>query len=284
MELYGNTSTYNLENVLRQNVTACDYYRNDCAALPNWQAVIDEIYNAVEHVEPWMGGNARGPSTAFCLLHRLFALRMSVEEITATLNHADSPFIRAVSTAGEAGACEAFGCAAGGSAGGGGIAAPRPPPSGTLSRCAASRAASTRREAHGTPFARPPAAPRLASCTCATCATPATSGTGSRPTWRTRRCAALAACRAAGGSPGGGSRSDLAGGPRALGPGLWFPGGRFRSPRPQPGPRLPHASLRAAASPPPPRLQMFKPSKWSDPVTMGDYVRDLLLDQVRISY
>lgn len=97
MEIYGNPTTFNLENVLRQNIVACDYYRNDCVKLEDWQQVIDEIYNAVEHVEPWIGGNARGPSTAFCLLHRLATIRMSVEETSATLNHADSPYIRAVS-------------------------------------------------------------------------------------------------------------------------------------------------------------------------------------------
>ncbi|KAI8475811.1 MAG: PRP38 family-domain-containing protein, partial [Monoraphidium minutum] len=96
MEIYGNPTTFNVENVLRQNITASDYYRNDCAALPNWKAVIDEIYEAVDHVEPWLGGNARGPSTAFCLLHRLCALRLSQDEVTATINHADSPYIRAI--------------------------------------------------------------------------------------------------------------------------------------------------------------------------------------------
>ncbi|GBF98688.1 pre-mRNA-splicing factor [Raphidocelis subcapitata] len=96
MEIYGNPTTFNLETVLKQNITACDYYRNDCTRLTDWQAVVDEIYNAVSDIEPWIGGNARGPSSAFCLLHRLFTLRLSVEEITATINHADSPFIRAL--------------------------------------------------------------------------------------------------------------------------------------------------------------------------------------------
>lgn len=96
MEIYGNPTSFNLENVLKQNIVAHDYYRNDCTRLTSWQAVVDEIYDAVDNVEPWLGGNARGPSTAFCLLHRLFTLRMSLEDITSTINHADSPYIRAV--------------------------------------------------------------------------------------------------------------------------------------------------------------------------------------------
>ena len=96
MEIYGNATTFNIENVLRQNILGCDYYRNDCGRLESWRDVVDEICAAVEHVEPWMGGNARGPSTAFCLLHRLLALRLSVEEIAATLSCPDSPFVRAI--------------------------------------------------------------------------------------------------------------------------------------------------------------------------------------------
>lgn len=48
-------------------------------------------------MEPWLAGNARGPSTAFCLLYRLFELKPSEEEVQATINHEDSVYIRAVS-------------------------------------------------------------------------------------------------------------------------------------------------------------------------------------------
>lgn len=58
---------------------------------------MDEIYECVEDVEPWMSGNARGPSTAFSLLHRLFTLKLSSKQVKETINHHDSPYIRAVS-------------------------------------------------------------------------------------------------------------------------------------------------------------------------------------------
>jgi pre-mRNA-splicing factor 38B len=53
----------------------------------------------VDYVEPWLAGNARGPSTAFCLLYRLFELKPSEEEVQATINHEDSVYIRAVRVA-----------------------------------------------------------------------------------------------------------------------------------------------------------------------------------------
>ena len=97
MEQYGNTTTYNLEIVLKQNIVNSDYYRNDCTKLSTWAEIIDQIYYDVKDVEPWMGGNVRGPSSAFCLLFRLFALKPTEEDIRDTIRHKDLVYIRAVS-------------------------------------------------------------------------------------------------------------------------------------------------------------------------------------------
>lgn len=70
MELYGNKTTFNLENVLRLNIINADYFRDTCLKLGSWEEVVDEVYYDVQHVEPWMSGNARGASTAFCLMYR----------------------------------------------------------------------------------------------------------------------------------------------------------------------------------------------------------------------
>lgn len=70
MEQYGNQGSYNIESVLHKNITGCEYYNKTCAKLENWTQIVDEIYDTVSDVEPWMSGNARGASTAFCLLYR----------------------------------------------------------------------------------------------------------------------------------------------------------------------------------------------------------------------
>eukprot|EP00227_Mantoniella_beaufortii_P022251 CAMPEP_0197585106 /NCGR_PEP_ID=MMETSP1326-20131121/7504_1 /TAXON_ID=1155430 /ORGANISM="Genus nov. species nov., Strain RCC2288" /LENGTH=267 /DNA_ID=CAMNT_0043149559 /DNA_START=808 /DNA_END=1607 /DNA_ORIENTATION=- len=46
--------------------------------------------------EPWMSGNARGPSSAFCLLHRLFTMQLDDGNLKHLINHRDSPYIRAL--------------------------------------------------------------------------------------------------------------------------------------------------------------------------------------------
>lgn len=96
MEQYGNKETFNVELVLHKNIVDSEYYRDTCLKLNSWEEVVDEIYSTVDHVEPWMSGNARGGSTAFGLLFRLFNLKLTEDEVQGLVEHKDSPYIRAV--------------------------------------------------------------------------------------------------------------------------------------------------------------------------------------------
>ncbi len=87
-----------LEKVLCVNILSSDYFK-ELYRLKTLHEVIDEIYNQVDHVEPWMTGNCRGPSTAFCLLYKYFTMKLTVKQMNQLLKHPDSPFIRAVSRA-----------------------------------------------------------------------------------------------------------------------------------------------------------------------------------------
>lgn len=84
-----------IERVLCQNILSSDYYK-ELFALKTYSDVVDEIYNHVDHVEPWMTGNCRGPSTAFCLLYKLFTMKFTVKQMQDLLDHGDSPYIRAL--------------------------------------------------------------------------------------------------------------------------------------------------------------------------------------------
>lgn len=96
MEQHGNKTTYNIETVLRKNIVDSEYWRNTCAKLQTWEEVVDQIYYDVDHVEPWMSGNARGASSAFGLLYRLCQLVPTEQQVDDLLRHKDSPYIRAV--------------------------------------------------------------------------------------------------------------------------------------------------------------------------------------------
>ena len=96
MEQHGNKTTFNIETVLRKNIVDSEYWRNTCAKLQTWEEIVDQIFYDVDHVEPWMSGNARGASSAFGLLYRLAQIQPSEEQVEALLTHEDSCYIRAV--------------------------------------------------------------------------------------------------------------------------------------------------------------------------------------------
>lgn len=84
-----------IERVLSMNILSSDYFK-ELYKLKTYHEVVDEIYEHVDHVEPWMTGNCRGPSTAFCLLYKLFTMKLTVKQMHGLLKHSDSPYIRAV--------------------------------------------------------------------------------------------------------------------------------------------------------------------------------------------
>uniref|UniRef100_A0A0D9ZUW6 Pre-mRNA-splicing factor 38 n=1 Tax=Oryza glumipatula TaxID=40148 RepID=A0A0D9ZUW6_9ORYZ len=84
-----------MEKVLCMNIMSSDYFK-ELYRLKTYHEVIDEIYNQVDHVEPWMTGNCRGPSTAFCLLYKFFTMKLTVKQMHGLLKHPDSPYIRAI--------------------------------------------------------------------------------------------------------------------------------------------------------------------------------------------
>ncbi|KAJ6847482.1 pre-mRNA splicing factor SR-like 1 isoform X1 [Iris pallida] len=84
-----------IEKVLCMNILSSDYFK-ELFKLKTYHEVIDEIYIQVDHVEPWMTGNCRGPSTAFCLLYKFFTMKLTIKQMHGLLKHPDSPYIRAI--------------------------------------------------------------------------------------------------------------------------------------------------------------------------------------------
>lgn len=82
--------------------------------LKTYHEVVDEIYYKVSHLEPWekgsrrtsgqtgMCGGVRGVgaggivSTAYCLLYKLFTLKLTRKQLNGLISHCDSPYIRAL--------------------------------------------------------------------------------------------------------------------------------------------------------------------------------------------
>eukprot|EP00581_Thalassiosira_minuscula_P011071 CAMPEP_0183716358 /NCGR_PEP_ID=MMETSP0737-20130205/10312_1 /TAXON_ID=385413 /ORGANISM="Thalassiosira miniscula, Strain CCMP1093" /LENGTH=539 /DNA_ID=CAMNT_0025945625 /DNA_START=46 /DNA_END=1665 /DNA_ORIENTATION=+ len=94
--LIGPDDTFNIHPMLLQNISKSPYFQKCCEKLTDWNMVVDEIYYEVKHMEPWTAGAHKSPSTAFCLLLRLFTLRCTEKQMTLMLEHVDSPYIRCI--------------------------------------------------------------------------------------------------------------------------------------------------------------------------------------------
>ncbi|CAB3376031.1 Hypothetical predicted protein [Cloeon dipterum] len=112
LPLWGNERTMNMNNLILTNIQASHYFKMNLYELKTYHEVVDEIYYKVSHLEPWekgsrktagqtgMCGGVRGVgaggivSTAYCLLYKLFTLKLTRKQLNGLLTHPDSPFIR----------------------------------------------------------------------------------------------------------------------------------------------------------------------------------------------
>ncbi|KAJ8876335.1 hypothetical protein PR048_020780 [Dryococelus australis] len=112
LPLWGNERTMNLNPLILTNIQSSHYFKVNLYELKTYHEVIDEIYYKVNHLEPWekgsrktagqtgMCGGVRGVgaggivSTAYCLLYKLFTLKLTRKQINGLITHPDSPYIR----------------------------------------------------------------------------------------------------------------------------------------------------------------------------------------------
>ncbi|KAF4524724.1 hypothetical protein B566_EDAN014429 [Ephemera danica] len=114
LPLWGNERSMNLNPLILTNIQSSHYFKVNLYELKTYHEVIDEIYYKVTHLEPWekgsrktagqtgMCGGVRGVgaggivSTAYCLLYKLFTLKLTRKQVNGLLTHPDSPYIRAL--------------------------------------------------------------------------------------------------------------------------------------------------------------------------------------------
>ncbi|CAG9773018.1 unnamed protein product [Ceutorhynchus assimilis] len=114
LPIYGNERTMNLNPLILTNIQSSHYFKVNLYELKTYHEVVDEIYYKVSHLEPWekgsrrtsgqtgMCGGVRGVgaggivSTAYCLLYKLFTLKLTKKQLNGLITHCDSPYIRAL--------------------------------------------------------------------------------------------------------------------------------------------------------------------------------------------
>ncbi|KAK2196371.1 Pre-mRNA-splicing factor 38 [Babesia duncani] len=88
-----NSSTYNLNTLLRNNILASEYYKS-LVSMQTFQEIVQELIQYSDHAEPYCSTATRAPSTLFCCLYRFFTMRLSGKQMTQLLEHAKSPYPR----------------------------------------------------------------------------------------------------------------------------------------------------------------------------------------------
>ncbi|KAH6945782.1 hypothetical protein HPB50_009940 [Hyalomma asiaticum] len=91
LPLWGNDKTMNLNNLILTNILSSPYFKVNLYKLKTYHEVVDEIYYNVRGV-----GAGGIVSTAFCILYKLFTLKLTRKQLVGLLNHCDSPYIRAL--------------------------------------------------------------------------------------------------------------------------------------------------------------------------------------------
>jgi len=114
LQFHGNERTMNLNPLILTNIQGSPYFKVELFGVKTFHEVVDEIYYKVDHLEPWatgsrktagrsqtgMCGGVRGVSaggivsSAYCLLYKLYTLKLTKKQVNSLINHCDSPYIR----------------------------------------------------------------------------------------------------------------------------------------------------------------------------------------------
>uniref|UniRef100_A0A914N524 Pre-mRNA-splicing factor 38 n=1 Tax=Meloidogyne incognita TaxID=6306 RepID=A0A914N524_MELIC len=112
LPIWGNVQTMNLNTLVLENIVQSTYWKNFLLEVSTYQQVCDEVFIHVRHLEPWergtrkitgmtgMCGGVRGVgaggviSTAFCLLYKLFTVRVTRKQLVAMMNSRQSVYLR----------------------------------------------------------------------------------------------------------------------------------------------------------------------------------------------
>ncbi|KAI9297259.1 PRP38-domain-containing protein [Neoconidiobolus thromboides FSU 785] len=83
----------NLNNIVYSNIKLSMYYKS-LSEITEVHELIDEIYNSVDYLEPFTTGSV--PSSCYCLLFKMWNMKLNGKQIRTFVDSKDSPYIRAL--------------------------------------------------------------------------------------------------------------------------------------------------------------------------------------------
>lgn len=95
MPIWGDKNTWNISSLMRKNVFASAYFNKELFNLRDLTSVLEEVKKHAQSIEPWIKGSCNTPSTLFCILIKLFILKLTEGQLRFVLDSAN-PFIKIV--------------------------------------------------------------------------------------------------------------------------------------------------------------------------------------------
>uniref|UniRef100_A0A336MJ80 Pre-mRNA-splicing factor 38 n=1 Tax=Culicoides sonorensis TaxID=179676 RepID=A0A336MJ80_CULSO len=89
LSFWGNENTMNMNPLILTNIQGSSYFKVNLFKLKTYHEVVDEIYYQVRGV-----GAGGIVSSAYCLLYKLYTLKLTRKQVNGLMNHGDSPYIR----------------------------------------------------------------------------------------------------------------------------------------------------------------------------------------------
>eukprot|EP01134_Creolimax_fragrantissima_P007478 CFRG7478T1 len=96
LETYGNKTTMNLNDILYRNILASRYFSQDLMEIETFEKLVAEMYRQVTDLEPFMPGIGNKATSAFCLLYKLYTLKITENQLVALLDNQDSSYVRGI--------------------------------------------------------------------------------------------------------------------------------------------------------------------------------------------
>eukprot|EP00397_Hematodinium_sp_SG-2012_P004132 GEMP01004143.1.p2 GENE.GEMP01004143.1~~GEMP01004143.1.p2 ORF type:complete len:594 (+),score=136.72 GEMP01004143.1:40-1821(+) len=105
-----NVTTFNMSTMVKDQLLASLYFKSLLGFAPPtrlssaqqtqtrppliFQELVNEVYEKVEHVEPYTQHSATDPSTFLCVVFRFFTTGLTEVQLMKLLKHVDSPYLR----------------------------------------------------------------------------------------------------------------------------------------------------------------------------------------------
>lgn len=77
MAVWGDKNTWNISSLMRKNVLSSAYFNKELFHLRDLSEVIDQINKHVQSIEPWIKGTCNNPTSMFCILIKLFLMKLT---------------------------------------------------------------------------------------------------------------------------------------------------------------------------------------------------------------